>query len=145
MERWIYIWFWRCFRQTMASIWADRSRIFPVFQRQKRSQRLQCTMSSEPSCTGRWASSYQHQSEYLSCDHFSSFSHLLPSHFSPSPPVPLFTFLRVFLSILSHLFSSPLSLFFSLLTTFLFIWPFFCRFFSPSNPNHQFYIRFSLS
>lgn len=49
-------------------------------------------MSSEPSCTGRWASSYLHQSEYFSCDPLSNYDSYFFKHFSPSTPFPVLLF-----------------------------------------------------
>jgi len=111
------------------------------FQRQKRTQNPQCTMSLEPFCTGRWASFYPHLRKYR------IFLNLVKRFQSIHHPrlIPLSFILPLCNSIYSSLssFSSPLLcllVFFSLsiLTAFLFLCPFLCHSSHLSNFNLQF-------
>lgn len=88
--------------------WSDEK--LSVFQRQRRIRSPQCTMSSEPSCTGRWASSYLHQSEYLSCDLLSNY-HLIILHLL----LLSLTFMHLCLILYLTTVHLPCSLFFSIL------------------------------
>lgn len=121
----------------MVSVWTDQLQNC-LFQRRRRTQSPQCTMSSEPSCTGHWASSYLHQSEYLSWD--------LLYNSSSSLPVLFITFLCLFFNTFFNNFSYPLyslfiffprfnSHYLSISVPFLLFW-----LFSLSNSNLQFSI-----
>lgn len=109
-----------------------------VFQRQRQNHWQPCTMSSEPYCTGRWASSYLHQSEFFMWSTNWSYIFKLLNYSSPSTlfPVLSFTFPHLFFPqylLWQHVISLVFFFLVSIPTTFLFLCPFLFCVFSLSN------------